>query len=163
MGYMRNPSPLRNRRKSVCLYISIAIVTFFVLFVVLPLPERLEDPRNSLVQQVADATKERIPEAIRPGMRYTPASFETTKSKVAYATWLASDSASSDDEDVNNDKYFVATRILAYQLLHAPETSTKQDIPFVVLVNGNVSEAKRERLRMDGAIVWEPEPVDPKW
>ncbi|CAK3997254.1 glycosyltransferase family 8 [Lecanosticta acicola] len=164
MGYIRNASPLPTRRKSVCLYVSVAIVTFFLLFVLLPLPEQLEDPRNSLVHQVAEATKHHLPVATRPGLKYTPSSLQTTKSKLAYATFLANDdSADRDDGDINADKYFVGTRILTYQLLHAPETKSTQDIPFIVLVNKHVSEAKRERLRQDGAIVWEPEPIDPKW
>ncbi|KAF3938972.1 hypothetical protein ABW19_dt0203199 [Dactylella cylindrospora] len=78
----------------------------------------------------------------------------TSNSKVAYATFLAENTylkdGSAKDED---DMYFVATRVLAYQLLHAPETRTNQSIPFIVLVTDAVSESKRRTLESDGATV----------
>lgn len=49
--------------------------------------------------------------------------------------------------------HFVATRVLAYQLLHAPETATNSSIPFLVLCPQDVSESKVKRLREDGATV----------
>jgi alpha-N-acetylglucosamine transferase len=76
-----------------------------------------------------------------------PLRLQTIDSKYAYATFLASDGVDSTNSSINDDKYFVATRILAYQLLHAPETKTNHDYPFIVLVNKGVSEAKRDRLR----------------
>lgn len=89
-------------------------------------------------------------------------SLEHVTAKFAYTTFLAN--WPRDDEDnPNDDKYFLATRILAYQLLHAPETKSVHGYPFIVLVNEHVSAAKRERLAKDGAIVWEPKPVDGKW
>lgn len=126
---------------------------------IVPLPAQVNDPRNTLVHHVAglhlsDASK---------STTYIPASLETIETKYAYATFLANDSGDRDSEDISQDKYFVATRILAYQLLHAPETRSNSSYPFIVLVNKDVSEAKRERLRQDGCIVWEPEPIDPKW
>ncbi|KAI7538054.1 nucleotide-diphospho-sugar transferase, partial [Hortaea werneckii] len=84
--------------------------------------------------------------------------------KYAYATFLAGDSSAlSEDRVLEHDKYFVATRILAYQLLHAPETKSKHDYPFIVLVTSDVSAEKRERLRKDGAIVWEAPAMDAGW
>ncbi|KAI7210532.1 nucleotide-diphospho-sugar transferase [Hortaea werneckii] len=84
--------------------------------------------------------------------------------KYAYATFLAGDSSAlSEDKVLEHDKYFVATRILAYQLLHAPETKSKHDYPFIVLVTSDVSTEKRERLRKDGAIVWEAPAMDAGW
>ncbi|RMZ16218.1 hypothetical protein D0862_01319 [Hortaea werneckii] len=84
--------------------------------------------------------------------------------KYAYATFLAGDSSAlSEDKVLEHDKYFVATRILAYQLLHAPETKSKHGYPFIVLVTSDVSAEKRERLRKDGAIVWEAPAMDAGW
>ncbi|KAI7351820.1 hypothetical protein KC336_g22481, partial [Hortaea werneckii] len=66
--------------------------------------------------------------------------------RYAYATFLAGDSSAlAEDKILEHDKYFVATRILAYQLLHAPETKSKHDYPFIVLVTSDVSTEKRER------------------
>lgn len=84
--------------------------------------------------------------------------------RYAYATFLAGDALSVGNDTVpEHDKYFVATRILAYQLLHAPETKSTHGYPFIVLVTPEVSAAKRERLSMDGATVWEAPPMDVGW
>lgn len=72
---------------------------------------------------------------------------------LAYMTFLAGTMANSSDPNINHDHYYVATRILGYQLLHAPETRTNKSIPFVVLVTEDITEDKRERLRKDGATV----------
>jgi len=55
----------------------------------------------------------------------------------------------------SSDPYFDGARILAYQILHAPETRTKLNIPLVVFVHENVDQTKRERLKSDGAQVME--------
>jgi alpha-N-acetylglucosamine transferase len=60
---------------------------------------------------------------------------------------------SSSDEDLSHDNYFMATRILGYRLMHDPQTKTQRHIPFVVLCTQDVSEAKRARLKKDGATV----------
>ncbi|KAL9623537.1 MAG: hypothetical protein Q9160_002218 [Pyrenula sp. 1 TL-2023] len=75
--------------------------------------------------------------------------------KYAFATFLTGTSANVTDKDDNHDNYLVATRILIYQLLHAPETRSKTKIPIVALVTKEVPESKRARLRKDGAIVKE--------
>jgi alpha-N-acetylglucosamine transferase len=99
---------------------------------------------------------------ITPAVQYS-ATLETTKSKYAFATLLASDALRPDDQDSLHDNYFIAIRLLAYQILHAPETRSK-DTPFIVLTTEGVSEAKRERLRRDCAIVLAVETVKkPSW
>lgn len=85
--------------------------------------------------------------------RFVPA--KEKPSKYAFATYL------SDNPD--EPRYFTATRILAYQLLHCPETRTRQKIPFIVLVGQGVPPYKRERLQKDGAIVIEARPVGADW
>ncbi|KAF1348498.1 nucleotide-diphospho-sugar transferase, partial [Delphinella strobiligena] len=89
---------------------------------------------------------------------------ESVDSKYAFATFLAGPASEDEDANIENDHYFVATRILAYQLLHAPETrSIDESIPFVVLVTENVSEEKRSRLRKDGAVVVPAEFIRAEW
>ncbi|KAF2096726.1 nucleotide-diphospho-sugar transferase, partial [Rhizodiscina lignyota] len=96
--------------------------------------------------------------------------------KLAYVTFL-----SSSQPDwwtgwipfIEHDKYFTATRILAYQFLHAPTTRTRRRIPFVVMVTSDVEQRKRRRLEQDGARVVEVEdfeidgeifhPGSPRW
>ena len=75
-------------------------------------------------------------------------------SPYAYVT-LLSQNPSLDNKIVpdNEDDYFVATRTLAYQLLHAPETRTNSSIPFIVLATEDVAPHKLDRLRLDGATV----------
>ena len=75
-------------------------------------------------------------------------------SKYAFATFLTG----------GDDHYFVATRILTYQLLHAQDTrSADQEIPFIVLVTDSVVEEDRARLRKDGAIVVEQDVIREAW
>ncbi|KAH8697888.1 nucleotide-diphospho-sugar transferase [Talaromyces proteolyticus] len=71
--------------------------------------------------------------------------------RYAIATFLSEDPS---EENSPEDYYFLATRILAYQLLHDPATRcNRTNIPFVVLVTDEVNEAKRNQLTRDGAKV----------
>lgn len=155
----RSPSPLRIRR-SARLYLIATAITVLVLLFILPLPSSARDTRSAFAKHVADVTK-----AATEGRTKTAStpSLEGTSSKHAFATFLANDPSHQNDSAINDDKYFVATRILGYQLLHAPETRSRNDTPFIVLADKAVSEVKKDRLRQDGAIVWEAEPIDPKW
>jgi len=56
-------------------------------------------------------------------------------------------------------------RLLAYQLLYAPETRSRKAIPihFLILVAHNLPEHKRERLRRDGAPVVEVQLIGADW
>lgn len=78
---------------------------------------------------------------------------DTDADGLAYMTFLTGTMANLSDPDPAHDRYYVATRILGYQLLHQPGTRTKRNIPFVVLVTEDISEEKRELLRDDGATV----------
>jgi alpha-N-acetylglucosamine transferase len=51
------------------------------------------------------------------------------------------------------EDYFIGTRLLTFQLLHANETRCKRRIPFLVLVTSTVSQEQRHRLTSDGAQV----------
>ncbi|KAF2729608.1 nucleotide-diphospho-sugar transferase, partial [Polyplosphaeria fusca] len=70
--------------------------------------------------------------------------------KLAYVTFLSG--TVDQDEDLEADNYFVAVRILIWQLVHNPETRTKHDV--VVMVTPTVSESRRKRLQRDGAIIY---------
>ncbi|CAG8898757.1 unnamed protein product [Penicillium egyptiacum] len=79
--------------------------------------------------------------------------------RIIYATYLSAPTENKtywiSEFHNTSDPYFDAARILTYQLLHAPETRTGLDIPFVVFVHENVDQEKRNRLQSDGAQVIE--------
>lgn len=83
---------------------------------------------------------------------YFPATPVDEKDKFAYLIWL-SNTPENDTENFDADTYFVACRVLLWQLLHDPATKASSDIDVVVLAGPQVGEAHRERLRQDGAIV----------
>ncbi|KAJ4354628.1 uncharacterized protein N0V89_006365 [Didymosphaeria variabile] len=72
------------------------------------------------------------------------------KGRFAYVTFLSG--TVDGPKDLEEDNYFVATRILVWQLLHKPETRTN-GIDVVVMVTPSVSESRRARLAKDGAII----------
>jgi alpha-N-acetylglucosamine transferase len=90
--------------------------------------------------------------------------------KLAYVTFLSG--TLDHDEDLENDNYFIAIRILIWQLLHQPETRTN-GIDVVVMVTPSVSQSRRDRLQRDGAILYPVEFLrsksrwakaeDPRW
>jgi len=63
----------------------------------------------------------------------------------------------------DGDEYFVATRVLAYQLLHALQTATNSSIPFVVLCTPEIPHSQLDRLRQDGATVKVIERITESW
>lgn len=83
------------------------------------------------------------------------ATHDAEKPKYAFATYLSANE--------NEGHYFVATRLLAYQLLHAPETRSNKSVPFIVLVSPDVKHEKRARLTKDGATVVEADYITEDW
>jgi alpha-N-acetylglucosamine transferase len=88
----------------------------------------------------------------------------------ALTTFLAGDYDGKEGDHDDDDTYFVAARVLTYQLLHAPRTRLQSPTPFIVLVTKDVRESKRQRLRDDGASVVEVDQIDhnisisePRW
>ena len=67
-------------------------------------------------------------------------------------TWLSSTVVGEKSEKLDEDVYFIGTRILIWQLLHDPDTKA-EGIDVIVAVTPDVSASRRERLRKDGAIV----------
>ncbi|KAL3425302.1 glycosyl transferase family 8 [Phlyctema vagabunda] len=86
---------------------------------------------------------------------------KTPTNNYAFSAFLAAPSMEGQDD--NDDLYFVATRLIIYQLLHAPETRTRNSYPFVVLVTKEVTQSKRDRLEKDGAIVQVVEKLSLDW
>jgi hypothetical protein len=58
-------------------------------------------------------------------------------------------------EKDKQENYFIAARLLIYQLFHAPATQTSTLISFALLVTDDVPERERQRqrLQLDGATV----------
>jgi hypothetical protein len=76
----------------------------------------------------------------------------------AIATFLTGNTR--EDED---DFYFVAARMLTYQILHANETRCRKPVPFLVLVTDTVSADKQAQLTRDGATVIPAKDVPLRW
>ncbi|KAF2810940.1 nucleotide-diphospho-sugar transferase, partial [Mytilinidion resinicola] len=73
--------------------------------------------------------------------------------RLAYVTWLSSTVVGENSENLDEDNYFIATRLLVWQLLHNEKTRTTNNIDVVVVVTPDVSESRIWRLKKDGAIV----------
>lgn len=99
-----------------------------------------------------------------PSSLTSSAASPAPQSPYAYVTLLAPN-PELDNKTVpdDEDEYFVGTRVLAYQLLHAPTTGTNTSIPFVVLATPDIAESKLERLRKDGATVKVIERISESW
>ena len=96
------------------------------------------------------ATGEAAKAIVRP--EYLPVVNVKEKEKFAYLIWL-SNAPEKDTENFDEDDYFVACRVLIWQLLHDPKTKASPDIDVVVMAGPQVGDSHRERLRKDGAIV----------
>ena len=83
------------------------------------------------------------------------------ESKYAFATFLNA-AENEDDENAEDTVYFTAVRLLAFQLLHDPETRS-ETIPFVVIVDPGVNQTKRTRLEAEGATIVEYPSVENSW
>ncbi|KAH8598349.1 nucleotide-diphospho-sugar transferase [Bisporella sp. PMI_857] len=78
---------------------------------------------------------------------------EQLRERLAYAIYLSGTSAPETDNSIDADNYLIATRILIYQLLYAPSTRTKLNIPVLILATPDVDDHKLERLAKDGASI----------
>ena len=100
------------------------------------------------VQNIAQPT-----EIGKLALDYIKGSPQGNKDGLAYMTFLTGTMVNLSDSNPDHDHYYVATRVLGYQLLHQPETRTNRTIPFVVLVTDDITQDKRDRLSKDGATV----------
>lgn len=91
-----------------------------------------------------------------PSYRLFNSTSPLPSSKFAIATFLTGQG--------KDDAYFTATRILTYQLLHAPETKLNStDITFLVLCSSSLPVAQKRQLQRDGAFVVEVDDVPVNW
>jgi alpha-N-acetylglucosamine transferase len=147
-----------DRHNCVRLCFVFAVVAIFALSVYTPLTITYDSQRYALIEHIVDTTTE----AVESGL-LGPTSQELAKSKYAFVTLLAGDSMHPNDPENLHDNYLIATRILAYQIMHAPETKSN-DVPFVVLATKAVHINKIERLRRDGATVIVVKTIEkPSW
>lgn len=100
------------------------------------------------------------PRHLGPGSKIYPLDKPNSRN-VAYVTFFTDTVMQGKDHyTYEDDHYFIALRILIYQMMHAPETRTRESIPFVVLVTPDVSEEKKSRIRSDGALVREVDKIE---
>jgi alpha-N-acetylglucosamine transferase len=125
--------PSRSSTRRLALYVALSAV--FTLWLIWPrYPQRVPDQTYGLLKQT------------------------TPSSPYAIATFLTEDTYGTPD-----DFYFIATRILTYQLLHANETRCRRPIPFLVLITDAVTQDKRDQLTKDGAEVVLVQDVPLNW
>lgn len=86
-------------------------------------------------------------------------------SKNAFAVLLAANTRSGvDQEDMESDPYFQATRVLHYQIKHSVSTRfTDSNAPFLVLVTPEVAQNKRDVLKREGATIIPVENIKVDW
>lgn len=147
---MAIPAALRSKVAIVWLF----LIGAFFFFVYAPLPERVDNYRDAAVHTAVDIWRPYSPHQ----KHWHPTELKDIKSKYAYATFLA-----GNDQSADEDVYFLGARLLTYQLIHDPKTKSNNSIPFVVIVTKTVSLAKRERLQKDGAVVVEVEDLIAEW
>lgn len=159
-GRPQGMTPSTFRSKAFLVPCLVILILFTLIYS--PLPSSYDGHRDAVVGEITDLAKSPFRQ---PPKEWQPPSLKDVTSKYAFATFLAGQADDADDGAKGvNDHYFIATRILAYQLLHAPETRSRDEsIPFIVLVTDHVSEEKRNRLRMDGAIVVPAEYIVADW
>lgn len=95
-------------------------------------------------------------------LKHQSGSQNITNARVAFSTLLTG-SGFKDEGPMDDDVYFTSTRVLCYQLLHAPQTRTTLDAPFLVLTTPNVRKDKIDRLKEDGATVIPVEFIQADW
>lgn len=81
--------------------------------------------------------------------------------KFAFVTFLNRPYTPLPSDD--DDKYFIMARMMAFQILHNPQTKTQKGYPFIVLTSEGVEDSKIERLRMDGATVIPVKRITSPW
>lgn len=143
------------------LYCVLAAIAIFAIFIYTPLPNGYDSQRDALVKHVSSSVT--TSSGTSKSALHRAKILDDVNSKYAFATLLAADSSHPDDPSNLHDDYFIATRLLGYQIMHAPETRSN-DYPFIVLATQGVHPAKLERLRRDGAIVIVVDTVEkPHW
>jgi alpha-N-acetylglucosamine transferase len=137
----------------------IILVAFFAFIIIL---------KMSSIYGTAPAVSSHVPNIIGDTSHYNPSAVgEKPPSKNAFAVFLNANSNTKSKRRGNTiqdeDHYFTGTRMLLYQLLHAPETRTNTSTDFLVLVSKEVPQEARDLLTSEGAIVKEVEQLKFDW
>lgn len=131
------------------------VATFVSLFIIIVITGSFHEPTyNAIKNKTIGPTHVGTYQNPAPSLLNSPGASGFDKDgneKLAYVILLSGTVDSTQGEDLENDVYFVATRILVWQLLHVPETRTKHDV--IVLVTPTVSQSRRDRLEKDGVQV----------
>jgi alpha-N-acetylglucosamine transferase len=96
---------------------------------------------------------------------YPISSTHSGRSRNAFAVLLAANTRpGADQTDMDSDNYFLATRVLNYQLRHSVNTRYSDSrTPFLVLVTPEVADNKRKLLTKEGAKVIPVENIAVDW
>ena len=95
---------------------------------------------------------------------YGALNITSSSSRYAIATFLTGNTAEAQESSgTADDYYYLGTRVLTYQLLHAEKTRCKRPVTFIVLVTDTVTQEKREQLARDGAKVVLVEDIPLRW
>jgi alpha-N-acetylglucosamine transferase len=148
---MAIPATLRSRIAAVWLFLMGALL----FFVYAPLPDRAHTYRDAAIHTAVDTVWHPYSPQIK---KWKPLELKDLTSKYAYATFLA-----GNDKSEEEDVYLLGARLLAYQLIHDPKTKSNDSIPFIVIVTNTVTPAKIERLQRDGAVVVVVEDLIASW
>lgn len=138
---------------------SIFLITTIILLLLLFV--RVQDPKGTYVvksgsEKVSTAIGSYEVDSEKPLVEFTE-----PLENFAFATFLNAPYVELEADD--DDRYFIMARMMAFQLLHNPETKTQRNYPFVVFTSEGVRQSKIERLRKDGATVISIERITSDW
>jgi alpha-N-acetylglucosamine transferase len=96
---------------------------------------------------------------------YFTSNKQSGRAKNAFAVLLAANTRPGTDQtDMDSDNYFLATRVLNYQIKHSINTRfSDSHTPFLVLVTPEVAQNKRAQLAEEGAKIIPVENIAVDW
>lgn len=160
-AWMKSPSPWNIFTSPRWIRITLATVVILSTCIFLAVETRAFDkiPMPALISHKAAEPEKPKPIPTPPPYLEANVTGTDRPEKLAYVTFLTGVPTEGDDlfkpngdaDNLEDDKYFQAIRILIWQFIHKPETRTKHDV--IVMVTPTVTQARRDRLEKDGAIV----------
>ncbi|KAF1828029.1 nucleotide-diphospho-sugar transferase [Decorospora gaudefroyi] len=155
-SWMKSSSPWNIFTSPRWIRLALATVVVVSTCIFLAVETRAFDkiPMPALISHKSEEPKkEPLPVPTPPPYLDANITITDREEKLAYVTFLSGTVDAGDD--LEEDKYFQAVRILIWQLVHKAETRTKHDV--VVMVTPTVSQARRDRLTKDSAIIHDVE------
>jgi alpha-N-acetylglucosamine transferase len=130
-----------------------------------PKKEEIEEPEKPAEEPATEEPAKGDASAEKEAEKKPEASEKEPEKKgeqLAFATFLSG--TLDHDEDLDHDNYFIATRLLCWQLLHSPRTKIRNpNIDVVVMVTPSVSASRIARLKKDGATVLPVAALHAEW